>query len=181
VPSWQVIRWNWPPNLPDTKSIRLRICPMLSCCLESWPTCDAMKVSKVFPDLTASPETREVHLLSESICCARKRFSLSKQTKMYLVRVLISRLNFPSLYEMQARLISSLQHPPPTHIFSPASCRWAPHTVMNLRKSTWFQVLSYLVAAIHQRDRCCVEKELGKRQRWNREIYNDFTEHQKGN
>jgi hypothetical protein len=57
----------------------------------------------------------------------------------------------------------------------------SPTAVMNLRKSTRFLVLGHLVAAIHQRHRCCIEKGLGKRHRWNREIHNDFTEHQKGN
>ena len=72
------INWSTTVNyFPDTKNIRLYICPLLSRCLESWPKCDAVKVSKILPELTAC----EVQLLSESICCARKRFSLSKQTQ----------------------------------------------------------------------------------------------------
>jgi hypothetical protein len=37
-----------------------------------------------------------------------------------------------------------------------------PASVMNLRQATRLLVLSHLVAAIHRRDHCCIEKGLGK-------------------
>lgn len=128
-------------------------------------------------------ETRDLQRLSESISCAQIVFYLSANNLKMCLFIMTWWLSFATLYYgMQFRLTPPhlpLVHTIVTLVAERLSVNQA--SVMNLRQATRLLVLSHLVAAIHRRDHCCIEKGLGKRQSWNRAIYNDFTEHQKGN